>query len=152
MTDEVKLILSLIITGIVVLLFYLFINKLEILWTSYAFIMLGLIVIIYNFFTNKIYLSIASILILFIISFNIYITAIYNDKISDNKVPVSYIPLSISNSILLFIEIYVILNSILATNVIFDKLKLTQIGFLVCLGTVINITQMITLKSFPTDG
>jgi uncharacterized membrane protein len=114
--------------------------------------MLGLMVLSYNFFNTKIYLLLASILLLFIISLNIYITAIYNDEISNNRVPTSYVPLSISNSILLMLEMYIIITSIVSANINFDRLKLSQIGFLVCLGAVINITQMITLQSFPTDG
>jgi len=152
-TDEIKLLLSLLITGSILLFFYLFLNKLEILWTSYSFILLGLIVCIISNFNQKNYeIIVSSMLIIFIISFNIYITASYKNKISQHQVSSSYYSLSFSNILLLFLELYIISNIFISSNNTFGMLQLTQIAFLITLSLIINITQMIILQSFSTDG
>jgi hypothetical protein len=152
-SDEIKLLLSLLITGFILLFFYLFLNKLEILWTSYSFILLGLIICIINNFTQKNYEMIVScILIIFIVCFNIYITVSYKNKISQNQVSSSYYSLSLSNILLLFLQLYIISTNIFISNHTFGMLQLTQIAFLITLSLIINITQMIILQSFSTDG
>jgi hypothetical protein len=151
MTYEPNVVISLLITGLVILTFYVFINMLEILWTSLSFLLLGLILCFIFFFDKKKELLISCFLIIFTISFNIYITAIYQDNITQNKVPDSYHSLSMSNIILLYIEIiFVTKNIIYPDN--FDKTKLSIVSFLVVLSIILLITQMVILQNFTTDG
>jgi hypothetical protein len=103
--NETNVVIALLITGLIILTFYVFINMLQILWTSLSFLLLGLIFCFIFFFNKNKELLISCFLIIFTISFNIYITAIYQDNITQNKVPDSYHSLSMSNIILLYIEI-----------------------------------------------
>jgi uncharacterized membrane protein YidH (DUF202 family) len=103
------------------------------------------------FFDKKKELLISCFLIIFTISFNIYITAIYQDNITQNKVPDSYHSLSMSNIILLYIEIFFVTKNIISPDN-FDKTKLSIVSFLVVLSIILLITQMVILQNFTTDG
>jgi hypothetical protein len=151
MSYEPNVVISLLITGLIILTFYVFINMLEILWTSLSFLLLGLILCFIFFFDKKKELLISCFLIIFTISFNIYITAIYQDNITQNKVPDSYHSLSMSNIILLYIEIFFVTKNIISPDN-FDKTKLSIVSFLVVLSIILLITQMVILQNFTTDG
>jgi len=80
--DLFQLLVSLLYTGIVLLIIYILINKLEMLWTSYSFILLGLILSVFLFFKPfNLKVIIACFFLMFSISYNIYITAIYRNNI-----------------------------------------------------------------------
>jgi len=151
MNNQTNVVISLLITGIVILTFYVFYNMLEILWTSFSFLLLGLILyFILSFNKNKLIL-ISCFLTIFTIFFNIYITAIYKDIITQNKLPDIYYSLSISNIILLYIEIIFLIKTIIFEDN-FDKTKLSITSFIVVLSVIILITQMVILQNFTTDG
>jgi hypothetical protein len=149
--NETNVVIALLITGLIILTFYVFINMLQILWTSLSFLLLGLIFCFIFFFNKNKELLISCFLIIFTISFNIYITAIYQDNITQNKVPDSYHSLSMSNIILLYIEIIFVTKNIISQDN-FDKTKLSVVSFLVVLSIILLITQMVILKNFTTDG
>jgi hypothetical protein len=149
--NETNVVIALLITGLIILTFYVFINMLQILWTSLSFLLLGLIFCFIFFFNKNKELLISCFLIIFTISFNIYITAIYQDNITQNKVPDSYHSLSMSNIILLYIEIIFVTKNIISQDN-FDKTKLLVVSFLVVLSIILLITQMVILKNFTTDG
>lgn len=151
MNDNIKVVVSSLITGIIILFFYVFVNKLEILWSSYAFLLLGLLMSLIDSF-GKVYFMVACILMIFIISFNIYITVVFKNKIEENKVPNSYGTFSVSSIILILLQLYIVINNLIKKETNFDKLKLLQLCFLITLSFIISITQMIILKSFSTDG
>jgi len=149
--NETNVVIALLITGLIILTFYVFINMLQILWTSLSFLLLGLIFCFIFFFNKNKELLISCFLIIFTISFNIYITAIYQDNITQNKVPDSYHSLSMSNIILLYIEIFFVTKNIISPDN-FDKTKLSIVSFLVVLSIILLITQMVILQNFTTDG
>ena len=151
MNNQTNVVISLLITGIVILTFYVFYNMLEILWTSFSFLLLGLILyFILSFNKNKLIL-ISCFLTIFTIFFIIYITAIYKDIITQNKLPDIYYSLSISNIILVYIEIIFLIKTIIFEDN-FDKTKLSITSFIVVLSVIILITQMVILQNFTTDG
>jgi len=153
--DLFQLLVSLLYTGIVLLIIYILINKLEMLWTSYSFILLGLILSIYLFFKPfNLKVIIACFFLIFSISYNIYITSIYKNNISENKIPKSYYSLSISNIILICLLLYIVIISINLENKTFiiNNSNFYIFLFLITLSFILNITEMIILKNFITDG
>jgi len=151
MNNETNVVISLLVTGIVILTFYVFLNMLEILWTSFSFLLSGLLLYFILSFNKNKEILISCFLIISTICFNIYITAIYQDNITQNKLPDSYYSLSMSNIILLFIEIIFVTKTIIFQDN-FDKTKLSTISFLVVLNIIVLITQIIILQNFITDG
>jgi len=151
MNNETNVVISLLITGIVILHVYPFNNSLQILWTSFSFLLLGLIMCFIIFFNKNKEILISCFLIIFTIVFNIYITAIYQDNITQNKLPGSFYSLFMSNITLLSVEIMFVTKSIIYQDN-FDKTKLSIVSFLVVLSVILLITQMVILQNFTTDG
>jgi hypothetical protein len=137
-------------SGFIILSLLLFFNTIEILWSSLIFFLLGTFGFAYIFYSKNIYYGlIACILIILVISTNIYILAVNEKKIKSGNVSNYYNSLFNSNMVLLFIEL-ILISRFVKTNFTFKNLSF--IFFLTSLNLIILITEGIILKYYSTDG
>lgn len=140
-----------IITGYILTFISIMINVNLSLVTSLILQFVGLSGISFESYNNNnYYILISSLILMFILIFNIYISFKYDEKITKKRVPEIYYSFSFANILLVLLETAIIVHGLLKNS--FNISTMSIVTFLLTFNFIILTTISVILKDYSTDG